>query len=136
MSKLENLNKLLRNIVVLLLSFNLTSCGLAYEKQITGRYYIISVDTKTDFGLGYRLSSGNYIGKAPGLLLEYGFNSTFLVAKTRDYKDKHSSYYIIDMTRDSELAHEEIFRVGPITEEKYNKTWKQTLGIQLKNIKY
>jgi hypothetical protein len=39
------------------------------------------------------------------------------------------------MSKDSELAHEEIFRVGPINEEEYNKTWKQALGIQLKKIK-
>ena len=109
--------------------FTFASCGFAYEEQITGNYYVISGDTETHLSLSYRLSSGDYIGKAPGILLEYGHNDTFLVAKTQNYKDKYPSYYIIDMSEDSELAHEEIFRVGPINEEEYNKTWKQALGI-------
>jgi hypothetical protein len=114
---------------------NLYSCGFAYEKQVTGKYYIIGVDTKDDLGLSYKLSSGDYIGKAPGLLLQYGFNDTFLVAKTQNYKTGNPSYYIIDMTKDSELAHEETFRVGPLSEDKYNQTWRQRLDIKLKDVK-
>jgi hypothetical protein len=32
---------------------NLYSCGFAYEKQMTGKYYIIGVDTEDDLGLSY-----------------------------------------------------------------------------------
>jgi hypothetical protein len=93
------------------------------------------VDTKDDLGLSYKLTSDDYVGKAPGQLLQYGFNDTFLVAKTLKYKNGNPAYYIIDMTKDSELAHEEVFRVGPLTEVEYNQTWKQRLNIQLKDVK-
>ncbi|MEO5945731.1 MAG: hypothetical protein ABIP79_02865 [Chitinophagaceae bacterium] len=119
----------------LLFLISFLSCGFAYQKHVTGKYYIIGVDSKDDLGLSYKLSSGDYIGKAPGQLLQYGFNDTFLVAKTQIDKATSPSYYIIDMTKDSELAHEEVFRVGPLTEEEYNRTWKQNLNIQLKNQK-
>lgn len=106
---------------------NFYSCGFAYKEQVIGKYYIIGVDTKTDLALSYEVGSGNYIGKAPGLLLQYGYNDTFLVAKTQEYNDNYPAYYIIDMTKDSEIAHEKDFRIGPLTEEEFNQTWKQRL---------
>jgi hypothetical protein len=119
----------------LLLLIHLYSCGFAYEERIIGKYYITGVETKNDLGLSYKLSSGDYVGKAPGRLLQYGFNDTFLVAKTQEYKKGSPSYYIIVMTKDAELAHEETFRVGPLTEEEYTQKWKQRLNIQLKDVK-
>lgn len=113
---------------------NLCSCGLAYERQVTGKYYIIGVETKDDLSLSFKLGSGDYVGKAPGQLLKYGFNDTYLVAKTQEYKNGKPSYYVIDMTKDSELAHEENFRIGPLTESEYAGKWKQTLNIELKHV--
>jgi hypothetical protein len=124
----------LLSLIGLLLLINFYSCGFAYEKQVTGKYYIIGVDTKDDLGLSYKLTSGDYVGKAPGQLLQYGFNDTFLVAKTQEHRNGNLAYYIIDMTKDSELAHEDVFRVGPLTEDQYNQTWRQRLNIQLKDV--
>ncbi len=98
---------------------NIVSCGFAYEKRITGRYYIVGVDSKEELSLNYKLGGGSYIGKAPGQLREYGFNDTFLVAKTEDYDSGDEVYYVIDMRKDSEYAHEEVFRVGPISEDDF-----------------
>jgi hypothetical protein len=111
------------------------SCGLAYKKQITGKYYIVGVDTDNSASLSYKLASGDYVGKAPGKLLEYGFNDTFMVAKTQEYKKNNPSYFIIDMTKDSELAHEESFRIGPLSEDEFSKRWKRRLNIQLIDIR-
>ena len=112
---------------------NFLSCGFAYEKHVTGKYYVIGVDTKTDLTLSYKLSSGDCVGKAPGQLLQYGFNDTFLVAKTHDRRDNRVLYFIIDMTKDSEIAHEDKFRVGPLTEDRYNTDWKTRLNVQLQD---
>jgi hypothetical protein len=111
--------KILLSLLGLLLLTNLYSCGFAYEKQVTGKYYIVGVDSKVDLGLSYKLGSGDYVGKAPGQLLQYGFNDTFLVAKTQEYNNDTSYFYIINMTKDSELAHEETFRIGPLTEAEH-----------------
>ena len=128
-------NQYLFIAAVLLLLINICSCGFAYVRHVTGQYYIIGVDTKEDLGLSYKLSSGEYVGKAPGQLLEYGFNDTFLVAKTQEYNDHAPSYFIIDMTKDSDLEHEEIFRIGPLTEADFIDKWKRRLGIELKDVK-
>lgn len=116
-----------------LLLITFLSCDFNNKKHVIGNYFIIENDTKKDFTLSYKLSTGDFIGKAPGQLLQYGLNDTFLVAKTQQYNDNSPLYYIIDMTKDSEFAHEEIFRIGPITEIEYNKSWKQRLNIELKN---
>jgi hypothetical protein len=119
----------------LLLLMNISSCGFAYVKHVTKKYYIIGVDTKEDLGLSYKLGSGDFIGKAPGQLIQYGYNDTILVAKTHEHNSSRPSYYIIDMTKDSELEHEEIFRIGPISEEDFTLIWKRRLQIELKNVK-
>ena len=133
---IENtLSKKLLLIIGLFLLINLCTCGFAYEKQITDKYYVIGVDTEGELGLSYKLGSGDYVGKAPGRLLQYGNNATFLVAKTQESKNSNPAFYIIDMAKDSELAQEETFRIGPLTEEEYNRSWNQKLNIQLKVVK-
>ena len=127
-------NKILRALslgVGLLFTASLVSCGFAYDKKITGKYHIIGVDTKTDLDLSYMLNSGDAVGKAPGRIIQYGFNDTFLVAKTLGYRDSIASYYIINMNKDSEIAHENIFGVGPLTEGEYDRSWKTRLNIRL-----
>jgi len=135
MFKKNKLTQKISFIIGLLLLLKLFSCGFAYEKQITGNYYIIGVDSKDDISLSYKLGSGDYVGKAPGVLLEYGYNETFLVAKTKEYTNNNPAFYIIDMTKDSELAHEENFRIGPLTENEYNNAWNEKLKVQLTAVK-
>lgn len=131
-------NKQAQNFVLtfmLLLFANLYSCSFAYEERVIGKYHIIGVDSRNDLVLSYQLGSGSYVGKAPGRLLQYGFNDTFLVAKTQEYKNVSPSFYLINMTKDSEFAHEETFRIGPLTEDEFGRTWKHRLNIQLKDVK-
>jgi hypothetical protein len=111
-----------------------TSCSFAYQKHVTGQYYIIGVDSKDDLTLSYYLNDGNFIGKAPPRLIEYGYDDTFLVAKVLEYGNSYPTYYIIDMTKDSDNALEETFRVGPISETEYNSTWKLKLNIKMNSV--
>ena len=71
------------------------SCGFVYEKHLTRNYYIIGVDSNEELSLSYKLNAGNFVGKAPGQILEYGFNDTFLVAKTRENLKPEPLFYII-----------------------------------------
>lgn len=135
MFKYTKQTKKFTSIFAFLLLLHIFSCGFAYEKQVTGKYYIVGVDTKDDLDLSYKLGSGGYVGRAPGQLKQFGFNQKFLVAKTQESNSGKPSYYIIDMTKDSELALEETFRIGPLTEKEYNLTWREKLNIQLKNVR-
>jgi len=119
---------------LIILSVSIISCGFAYEKQIVGKYYIIGVDTKDDLGLSYNLGGGSFVGKTPGKLIAYGFNDTFLVAKTTSYLTNSEEFYLIDMTKDSDYAHEKDFRIGPLTEVEYDSQWNHRLKIKLINV--
>ena len=132
-------NKLARRFLTsfsFFLLINLCSCGYAYEKQLTGKYYIIGVDAKEDLGLRYKLNSGDFISRAPGRLLQQAFNDTFLVVKTQEYNSRIPAYYILDMTKDGEFADEETFRVGPLSEDEFISTWKQKLNLQLEDVEW
>jgi len=115
------------------LGFARCDSGLAHEKHITGKYYIIGL-SDNDLALSYEIGNGNYIGKAPNQLTEYGFNDTFIVAKSKEDNVLYHTYYIIDMTKDSELALEETFRIGPLAEKDFDSLWKQRLNIVMKKI--
>ncbi len=116
---------------LILAIFLFSSCGLVYKKHVIGKYYIIGVDTKEELFLSYDLNNGTFIGKAPPRIIEYGCNDTFLVAKVLEYGKDYPTYYIIDMTKDSEYGLEESFRVGPLSKNEYNSTWKQKLKVKL-----
>ena len=122
-------------LVVTIFLLNLYSCGFAYEKRIKNQYYIIGVDDEKERELSYKLSSGDYVGRAPGQLLQYGISDSFLVVKTQGHIGDSLTFYIINMNKDSELALEENFRVGPISEEEYYRTWNPRLNIKLIDVK-
>ena len=117
-----------------LIVFILTTCGFVYKERITGRYYITSIDTEEDLHLSYLLPSGDFIGKAPGTLLMYGYNDSFIVAKTLEVNKTIPAYYIIDRRKDGDYALEEDFRIGPLTETEYNKQWQSRLRILFKDV--
>jgi hypothetical protein len=132
---LKRSSKFILKLCLGLALLNFNSCGFAYEEKVTGKYYIIGVDTKEDLGLCYRLGGGNYIGKAPGLPKKYGFNDTFLVVKTKQIDRVDEMYYIINMSKDNAYAHEADFRIGPLSEVEFARTWNSRLNIKFNTIK-
>jgi len=122
-------------IGLILFGLGFTGCDstFAHKKHITGKYYIIG-SSDNDLALSYEIGNGNSVGKAPGQLIEYGFNDTFIVAKSKEDNVLYPTYYIIDMTKDSEPAFEEAFRVGPLSERDFDSLWKQRLNIKMKKI--
>ncbi|MBC3540320.1 hypothetical protein ACFSC6_02830 [Rufibacter sediminis] len=123
-----------RRISVLLILTSSYSCRFAYKEHVIGKYFIIGVDTKDDLSLSYKLSNGDFVGKAPGQILQYGYNDTVIVAKTQNNYNGQPSYYIINMVKDSDYAHEEDFQTGPIAEEEFNTKWKQKVNINLVDV--
>jgi hypothetical protein len=84
--------------VILFVSFYYLSCtGFNRFKHIVGPYYLIEVDTKYDLNIAYETKEGDYVGKIPNTIIEYGYNDSFLIAKTKDYSDNFH-YYIVDRT--------------------------------------
>jgi hypothetical protein len=122
-------------IATLLICLLFSSCGFAYKKHITGKYFLIGVDTEEDLHLSYKLSSGDFVGRVPAKVTAYGYNDSVLVVKSLEYKNSFPAYYIINMNRDSEYAHEEVYRVGPLIESDFEKEWKDKLRVSLEAVK-
>jgi hypothetical protein len=112
-----------------------SSCGFVYKKHVIGKYYLIGVDTEDDISLSYKLSSGGFVGRVPAKIIAYGYKDSLLVTKSMEYQNSYPTYYIINMNRDSEYAHEEVFRIGPIKESDYNKGWKDKLRVSFEAVK-
>ncbi len=105
--------------------------GFSRLEHIIGQYYLVEVDTKSDLSIYYKTDEGDYVGRIPNTIIEYGFNDSFLVSKTEDY-DSEIYYYIIDRAKDFDLAHEENFLTGPLTENEFGSIWKNKLKIEMK----
>jgi hypothetical protein len=68
------------------------------------------------------------------MIIDYGYNDNFIIAKTKDYSNK-IHYYLVNRQQDSDLAYEEDFRIGPISESEFLNSWKDRLNINMKSAK-
>jgi hypothetical protein len=108
----------------------LVSVGMTGQKtKIVDRYYLVEGETKSIQSICY----GNII-KIPSQVLAYGFSDSFLVARTLEYNE-NISYYIIDRTKDFELAMERDYRTGPLSEQEFLQKWKNRLDIKLVTVR-
>ena len=112
------------------------SCGDIFrrEKLIVAPYYLVESDKYEGMSIGYKLENGDYIGRVPGAVVEYGVTDSFLVAKTQ--QNDSNRYFIINRKNDSELSEKEEFLSGPFTEEEFNDSWRRKLNIRLIKVNY
>lgn len=101
-----------------------------YKKKIADKYYLIGVDSKNYLTISRKLGNGDYIGRVPAKVLEYGIRDSFIVAKSQ--QKGAISYYIVNMQRDSEYAHEEEYLIGPLTINEFNEQWQTRVNVALK----
>ena len=114
-----------------LLSLHLFSChSFRYKKKIADDYYLIGVDLKDYLSIDRKLNQGDYIGRIPAKILEYGIEDSFIVGKSE--QKGLVGYYILNMQKDHDYAHEEDFLIGPLSEDDYNKYWHDKLKVRLK----
>lgn len=113
-----------------------SSCSdvLEYKKRVAGRYYLIEDNSKNYLGLYYKTSSGDFIGRIPATVLEYGFNDSYIVAKCM--KSNVINYYIINRKNDSDYAElKDVLIASSISEADYMKTWSKRLDIKLNKVR-
>lgn len=129
---MKSLNSIVytRKIVFILMIMTLISCGdiFSYSKKITDKYYLIETETKNDFAIYYKTNDGDFIGRIPSPILEYGFNDSFLIAKCK--KNYSVQYYVVNRNKDSDYADQKDFLIGnPITEKEFIEKWQERLKI-------
>ena len=127
--------KSFRNCLLLISFSYFFSCqGFNRVEHIVGPYYLIEIDIKEDLSICYDLKNDDYLGKIPQTIIEYGYNDSFLIAKTKNHSDQ-INFYIVDIKKDSALAHEEDFRFGPMSESEFVNKWEDRLKIRMKSTK-
>lgn len=119
--------KNIRLIICILVTSTIFSCGdlFSFEKKIVDKYYLMETDSKEDLAIYYKTSDGDYVGRIPAKVLEYGFNDSVIVAKCK--KNNSINYYIVHRNQDSNYADQKDFLTGPLSEKEFNEEWHQRL---------
>jgi hypothetical protein len=103
------------------------------RKHIVGKYYLFEEESGLDYSIRYKLKSGDYIGRIPAKVIEFGWNDSLLVAKT----DQHGklSVFIINMKADSDFAEDATYLLDmPQTESEYLNKWQNNLHIKFEKV--
>lgn len=116
------------------IAFTFFSCkSFVYEKKIINDYYILGVDLKDELTVSRRLNNGDYIGRVPANVIEYGVNDSLIIAKSS--QNGNIRYYIINMKKDSEYGRESDYLIGPLNEDDYVKKWQDRFSMKLISVK-
>ncbi len=108
------------------------SCGdiFATRNKITGNYYLFEEDASSDFSIRYKLKSGDYIGRVPAKIIEYGYKDSVLAAKCIQYG--RIKFYVLNMKSDFEFADEKDYLIDTFSNEvEFAKRWA---NIKLKKV--
>ena len=100
----------------------MNSCqDLVYVKHITGRYYLVAVDTDDQMDLGFQTESKDYIGLLGQTVFAVGFNKNYIIAKQHHYNNRNiTNYYIIFIYHEMTYWPEKGV-IAPFTKEEFNK---------------
>lgn len=124
------MNFKIKQILIFLLMIIFFSCGDLFspKKEIVGRYYLMEPESENGLAIYYKTSDGDYIGRIPAKVLEYGFNDSFIVAKCE--KNTSISYYLVQRNLDSNYTEPRDFLAGPLSEKEFNERWRSRLKIR------
>ncbi len=110
-------------LVIILYSI---SCGdgiFSYNKNISGKYYLVESEVQNIYSICYRTGGGDYIGRIPENVIEYAVvPDSLFVAKS--FQNGSIYYYLNKTNQDSDYAHEDEFLIGPLNELKFNSVYK------------
>lgn len=72
------------------------SCqDLVVETPVTGNFYLVATDTRSQTALSYKLENGNYIGVIDERIDLIGFDDKYLIAKKNAIENNESIYFIL-----------------------------------------
>jgi hypothetical protein len=110
------------------------SCGdiFAKRRNIVGNYYLYEEEGISEYSIRYKLKNGDYIGRIPAPVVEYGWTDSILVVKSK--RDTIGEVYIINMKKDSEFAEESEYLIEILNYEKFDNSWQKKLKIKFKRV--
>lgn len=110
------------------------SCGDIFAKRtkIVGNYYLFEEEGVTAYSIRYKLATGDFIGRVPAPVVEYGWTDSIFVAKSK--RDSVTEFYIIDRKKDHELAEESDFLIEISNEARFDSSWRNKLRIDFTTV--
>ena len=110
------------------------SCGdiFAKRRNIVGNYYLYEEEGISDYSIRYKLKNGDYIGRIPPAVVEYGWTDSILVVKSK--RNAIGEVYIINMKKDSEFGEESEYLIEILNYEKFDNSWQKKLKIKFKRV--
>ena len=119
------------------------SCGLVYERHLTGNYYLIAVDTKEDMDVCYHRQNDDdapYTGITGVSVYAVGYDDDFILVKAyralRDsigislqrYDKNATEYYIIPVNNTQEAWEAQENKFGAFSKKDFEVKRKE-LGV-------
>jgi len=122
-------------IILVCISSSVTSCGLAKDKQIVGKYHIVAVDIPEDACLAYEVESGDYVCLVPPKAVAYCKNDAYIFLKQNlvENNDLDFDYYTVPILNDSLTIYPEERIIGPLNEKEFDE---EILRMNLKELEF
>jgi len=112
------------------LSLLLCSCGDAIHERLAGPYVLIAIDVDEQLSVSRDEGNGISIGRIGPVVTDVGWNTNYIVAAVRPEKKPGtpSTYYFLDIAKDSSSGDQYQAVTGPLTKDEFEKA-KQKLGL-------
>jgi hypothetical protein len=113
----------------------LFSCTRHYNKKLTDKYYVNSLDEDVDMSISYEIGEGAYIDVVKATVFAFGYNDDFIIAKQHPIEKalkkgewKATTNYFIIPIKNPISQSKDLNVLGPLTLEQLNEK-RQELAI-------
>ena len=107
-------------LAVLTLPF-LGACDV-HKEHLVGQYLLVAVDIPEQMSVSYDLGDGSSIGRINPVVFAVGWSDHYIVAKQHPATNRSiTSFYYLDISKDSKYAEPTNSVVGPLTEAEFTQ---------------
>ena len=117
--------------VAIITVMTIASCNLDFgpKHRLNESYYLDGIDIDSEMSLYYDLGDRGAIGRIEPTVFAVGADNRYIIAKQHPKNNRSATnYFILDMTKDGELADPKESVIGPLTEVEFNST-RVAMGI-------
>ena len=102
---------------------------MVHDEHLIGPYSLGAVDAGEQMSVYFDLPDGNGVGRINETVFSVGWNSRYLVAMQHPNHNRSiTSFYYLDMTKDSAYADPSVSVTGPLTQEEFSQKQRE-LGL-------
>lgn len=105
----------------------LSGCSDLHHEHITGRYYLVAIDTKETMSLCYSVNDDNssFVDVIGMCVYSIGYNDKYIIAKQHPSNNRDTIvYYIVPIHKEFNYFPEKNV-IGPLSDAQFRKTRKK-----------